>query len=240
MNNRQTLILLSGWGLHSAIWQPAVANLTNYDTRQIDLPLLKQAADLPQAMQELSRQIPDNSIIVAWSMSGLCALYLCQHLPHKCSKLILVCSLPHFATAPDWIGIPLTLAKRFQQKAQSNLANLLTQFIQLVAYPDTSAISTAFITLHALKEQEYQASLLLYLNFLFTADYREFFKNLTLSLHCIFGEADAIIPRQAASQLGVLNKNAKVTVLPAAGHIPFLTHQKIFNELITGILNEST
>ena len=42
------------------------------------------------------------------------------------------------------------------------------------------------------------------------------------------------------SYIDLLNKNAKVTVLPAAGHIPFLTHQKIFNELITGILNEST
>jgi pimeloyl-[acyl-carrier protein] methyl ester esterase len=237
-SSKQVIVLLPGWGIKAAIWQPVVESLPEYDIRQLDLPTLNQVTDFDQAMVSLSNDIPDNSFIVAWSLSGLLALYLAHHLPHKCGKLILVCSLPHFTSTQDWRGIPLILARRFQQKAKTNLIDLLTQFIKLVRYPDTSTATTAFITLHAQSAAKYQPSLLHYLQLLFTVDYRQFFKNLTIPVHCIFGEKDVIVPSKAAEQLRRLNRNTSVNFIHDAGHIPFLTHQKIFNELLAGILHE--
>jgi pimeloyl-[acyl-carrier protein] methyl ester esterase len=236
---KPVIVLLPGWGINASIWQPVLESLAEYDIRQLDLPPLNQTTDFDQAMLGLINGIPDNSIIVAWSLSGLLALYLAHHLPRKCAKLILVSSLPQFTSTQDWLGVPLILAKQFQHKAKTNLIDLLNQFIKLVRYPDTSTATTEFITLHALNAEKYQPSLLRYLHVLFTVDYRQFFKDLTVPVHCIFGGKDAIVPSKAANQLRGLNKNTAISFIHDAGHIPFLTHQKIFNELLTGILHES-
>lgn len=226
---KKSLIFLPGWGFKSSIWD-ATANLfTDYDVKTIDLPILNENHDLNQVINSLNKAIPENSILIAWSLSGLIAIYFCYYLPHKCAKLILVSSLPKFIAASDWFGIPLKIAERFQQLAKTNLESLLTRFMSLIQYPGS---------LHILSAHENNFMLINYLNFMVNTDYCELFMNLNMPVYCLIGANDPIIPHNAITQLSALNNNISVNIISNAGHLPFLTHQEVFTQLLTGILHE--
>lgn len=235
---KKTLIFLPGWGFKSSIWQASAKLLTHYEVKTIDLPMLSDNHNLDSVIKKLNKTIPKNSTIIAWSLSGLIAIYFCYCLPHKCAKLILVNSLPKFIATPDWIGIPPEFARRFQHKAKTDIAKLLTHFIKLMQYPGSSTSINSYASLHTLDAGENYLMLTNYLNFIIKADYCHLFKKLAMPVYCIFGADDAIIPTQAIAQLATLNPNIRVNIIPGCGHIPFLSHQKIFTQLLTGVLNE--
>jgi pimeloyl-[acyl-carrier protein] methyl ester esterase len=235
---KKSLVFLPGWGFKVSIWNDIANSYNEYDIKQLDLPTPAASATLATLTHELANQIPNNSTIVAWSLSGLFATYLSHQSPHKCAHLILINSLPKFVSNTDWVAIPTANAKHFQQQANTDLEQVLTTFTTQVQFPAHSATRNAYLNQHVFSATDHYDSLLHYLNLLLTADVSVSFKKLTMSIHCLFGGKDAIIPLPASEQLSALNSNATINIIHAAGHIPFLTHTTQFKSWLTGVLND--
>lgn len=233
--NKKSIVFMPGWGFKSSIWDDILASLNMHTVRRLDLPNIKETNDLPIAIKRLSKHIPLNSTIVAWSLSGLIAILFCHHFPHRCNQLILVASLPKFVSDSNWIGIPSTVAKQFQHKAMTDPGLLLKQFLDWVQYPDTSKSVRLEIKNHCLTPH---AKLIQYLTYMFNEDLRDIFNYLQTRIYLVFGEKDAIVPSQAVNQLNKLNKKLLIKIVPEAGHIPFLTHKELFTQILMDILYE--
>jgi len=232
-STNKSIAFFSGWRFKASIWNKTIQSFPHYFTQKIDLPLLKPNQTTLDMTTILSNQIINPSIIVAWSLGGLFAIHLCHNLPNQIKKLILVCSLPKFASDAHWIGIDSHLINQFRQHAEYGMNDLLLKFQRLVQHPNHSKLHSQYINDHKTNR-----SLMFYLNLLFELDYRDQLKTLSIPIHFIFGECDAVIPIQSMKQLESLNKNIVLHSIPDGTHIPFVTNENKFNQLLSSIFHE--
>ncbi|SES04075.1 pimeloyl-[acyl-carrier protein] methyl ester esterase [Vreelandella subterranea] len=84
----QRLVLLSGWGIDQRIWQPLEGSWpASVEAHAVDwpgygdAPALPDNATLDQLASTMARQLPSDAIWVGWSLGGLLATALLDHLP---------------------------------------------------------------------------------------------------------------------------------------------------------------
>lgn len=225
-------IFLPGWGFKGSIWQKTV-DLMNYPSLLLDLPGNKEA-NLDQITMTLSNKIPHGAVLIAWSLSGLFAIDLCYKFPEKIKKLILVSSSPYFLNDGAWKGISMADRINFMALASENMPALQDKFTKLVAFPSRDK----GIPLE-LKQHLYDNNFLLlhHLLFLFSLDLREKFSALNLPILYIHGGKDVII-QENKTNIGMLNQKINYEILPAAGHVPFLTHTPYFISLLQDFIKD--
>ncbi|MGB6976263.1 MAG: alpha/beta fold hydrolase [Gammaproteobacteria bacterium] len=216
------LVFLPGWGFQATIWDELIQALKVKNALSINLP---EEEKLDAIAERLNIQIPDQATLVGWSLGGLLATYFCYKFPKKCARLVLVSTTPKFIASDDWPGIAKTQALQFQKKAAENIEILMKNFLGIVQYPDRTLDLKSFLKKHLRPMPKAQQSLRNHLNLLFEVDCREHYQKLHIPVTHIFGDRDAIIPI-ALTQQFVLP--ADIKIIPNAGHVPFLTHQKIF------------
>ncbi|CAM3480654.1 alpha/beta fold hydrolase [Halomonas sp. AOP12-C2-37] len=85
---RLRLILLSGWGVDSRIWRPLQAYWPDsFEIKAIewpgygDTPEIKNHATLTQLADAMVSALSSNAVWVGWSLGGLLATALLEHLP---------------------------------------------------------------------------------------------------------------------------------------------------------------
>ena len=101
------LVLLHGWGLSSSVWKPLIAQFSDTFTLHTpDLPGHSNAApvgpNLNAWADALLARLPDEAILVGWSLGAQLALHLAQHTPERVTKLVLIGASPRFVQADDW------------------------------------------------------------------------------------------------------------------------------------------
>ena len=82
------IVLLHGWGLSSAVWAPLQAQLDPQLTVLApDLPGPGNAAPAGDTLESwaeaLLKHIPDDSMLVGWSLGAQLAMHLAGHAPKK-------------------------------------------------------------------------------------------------------------------------------------------------------------
>lgn len=236
--NNSTLVFLPGWGFKTHIWQDFARKFAS-PVKMIDLPdLSQQSLSFSESLGHITSifktQVPPGSIIIAWSLSGLFAIYLCHQYPLLCKQIILVASTPKFVADQNWQGISQSAARAFYRK-RNHPPDLMVHFIKLVQHPNKQ--NQLFQDL-----QKYAMSLLhfpnlqIYLNLLLELDLRKVYQQLFVPIHIILGQEDIILPHQIATQLFLLNPRTQVSIIPGAGHAPFITHTLLFSETIKEIV----
>lgn len=102
------IVLLHGWGLNSAIWQPMIANLSseftdNFHVITIDLPGFGSNVNkkitpysLVNICEHITNTIKQPAIYLGWSLGGLVATEMALKHPEKVLGLITVASSPRF------------------------------------------------------------------------------------------------------------------------------------------------
>ncbi|MEH6576451.1 MAG: pimeloyl-ACP methyl ester esterase BioH [Amphritea sp.] len=240
------LVLLHGWGTHSGIWQPLIAQLEkNYAITLVDLPGLgRSAADIPQpytldaVVELLAEVVPQNVILLGWSLGGIVAMAFAQRYPQRVSRLITLGSSPCFVQQDDWsCAMDEATFSGFEQSVAENTGKTLQRFNMLQVQGSATARADLKVLKALLSEIKMPAvDGLLGSLALLRADYRGLYAALQLPTLHILCELDTLAPSSIVEQLPALSSTAEVRVLPQQSHVPFLSSPDQLAECMQGWL----
>lgn len=236
--SQPALVFLPGWGFKATIWDSVSRQLSQYNLCFVDFPFFEPGyanKTLDDITLDLSKIMPDHSIILAWSLGGLLAMHLCEKYPHKCRQIITIAASPKFVAAEAWAAIPQKIIDNFKKAATLDIATLLKKFQKRVIYPSQDKSYLAYLNQY-LADDLTQQKLLFYLKILENADIRNVYAHLPQPIH-IFGGKDAILPIQVADEMKKINPSSIIEIIPEAGHIPFLSHPVEFLTILEKYFN---
>lgn len=239
------LVLLHGWGMHGAIWQPLLPPLAaHFRVTCIDLPGhgLSTATDdrggllsLDDAADLIAERLPPGCLLAGWSLGGLLAQQVaCRH-DSDVRALILIATTPRFVTTADWPHAmnPATLAA-FADNLASEPAATLKRFLalQLRGTDNERQLLRTLLDLLGQRPAALDGSLQQGLALLQHGDLRHCLPALRIPLLWLFGEHDRLVPPGVADDIRALHGHSDIRILAGAGHAPFLSDPERTAQLI--------
>ncbi|MBI3752794.1 MAG: alpha/beta fold hydrolase [Deltaproteobacteria bacterium] len=251
------LLFLHGWATDSSIWQHQIEELSkDYEVIAIDLPghSEKDRWDEPTLQPAIEKVInkisdfksairnPQSAYIVAvgWSLGGQAILEMAASAPDLFKAVILVASSPCLVARKDfpW-GQPPGVAKRMLKDVKKDFINAMKRFYPLNFTPEELATADAQ---RFLKHSTNMASafdpgsMAKSLEALLSFDIRKHLGRIKTPALILQGSKDSVCHPGAATYLAKNIGNAKTEIVKGAGHIPFLTRRKEFNNSIKGFI----
>ncbi|WP_339669331.1 malonyl-ACP O-methyltransferase BioC [Dasania marina] len=236
------LLLIHGWGIASAVWQPCVSTLNeHYHLTLVDLPGFGGSVDvasmpLPALLDELNNIMPTSYSVLGFSLGGMLALQLAQQFPQRVQRVSTIASNAVFVQKTDWPqAMAADIFQQFYQLAERSPAACLKRFLLLQAKGSDNE-KAVVKTLRELSDKQTPnaESLTDALNLLVDIDNRK--KN-SLPVLCLLGEHDQLVPVQAADDLKELN--ADVKVIAGAAHVPLVSHAEQCCDAIINFMQQS-
>jgi len=239
------LVLIHGWGMHSAVWQPVIKKLSRLFTLHlVDLPGMGfsrpiEPCHLHAMAENLAEILPPNSDIVGWSLGGQVAMRIALDYPEMVRRLVLVGSTPSFVNKSDWqFGMSPDIFSSFAQSVNADYQKTMTQFLTLQCMGSKDARSTVKLLRKKFAERPIPSTQNLQkaLQILLDNDLRseiEFLRKPTLLIH---GDRDSLVPVQAAHWMMQQLPMGYLRVVAGSSHAPFLSHQVQFIETLTQFL----
>ncbi|MFP4132077.1 MAG: pimeloyl-ACP methyl ester esterase BioH [Thiohalospira sp.] len=235
--------LIHGWGLHGGIWtETAEALAADRRVTTVDLPGHGASrgpvpTTLRGAAAEVAASLPERMTLVGWSLGGLVALRLALDLPERVAALKLVAATPRFVTGADWPhATPPATLHDFASDLAEDYRGTLLRFLALQA----RGSATAREDVRRLRERVFEhgepdhEALARGLEWLAGSDLRPELADLAVPVHFIGGERDNLVPAAALEEAAGIAPRGRVTILPGAGHAPFLSHPEAFREALDG------
>tara|TARA_Y100000748_G_scaffold96945_1_gene80796 strand:+ start:1031 stop:1771 length:741 start_codon:yes stop_codon:yes gene_type:complete len=234
--------LLHGWGVTNLIWEKFSPNFNlfkNIYTPCLYGPIVKsEGTSLESISEALSKIIKNDSILVAWSISGLIALKLLG-MSSKIKAVVFIASTPCFINKHRWHNVIDTKdLEELKKKFANNTRSSLNHFASLVAHGDTQASKTNKAVRRYLAHERNKNSLSSWLNELETTDFRKILAFINIPCFFIFGENDILIKSRINKQVECLMPEAKCTTIKNCGHAPFISQPEVTYKLISEFLNE--
>jgi len=224
MSQRQTLVLIHGWGFGSAIWQPLLPYLNErYCVVLVDLPGYVDAGEasattwkLRGLTSELAALIDQPAIWCGWSMGGLLAIEVASRFPEKVQSLITLGTNPAFVRRKEWpCGVAPEIFANFKAALGFDAAKLLKRFSTILVQGSVRP-QNSMRRLSSFKDRlPDNDALLAGLQLLETLDLRENLEKLKMPHHHVLGESDALVPIAVASDIAKLSPRAQVKTIPA-------------------------
>ena len=241
MKSKPTLALLHGWGMNPRVFDGIVTQLNQHFTL---LPLALPGHDgteisttntLATWAEQLSTQLPEQTMLLGWSLGGQVAMRIAQDYPAQIERLILVSSTPKFVLDDNWqAGIPLADITSFGEDIQRDTRATLLRFLTL----QTRGASAQSALLETLRENFLAApmpapqALSAALEMLLHTDLRMEVATLTQPTLIIHGSLDKLTPPRAGAWLAEAIPDAKYCLIDGAAHAPFLSHTQQVAEAI--------
>lgn len=237
---KPNLVLIHGWGFNSSIWKFNQEYLTKkYNIIYIDLnghgqnEYNEQYHSLKKYCDYLSTKIPDDSIILGWSLGGLIALNFAEHYPTKTKRLILCCSNTCFIKSDNW---PYGVDQKFWDEFSNNLiidqAKTIKYFmvLQTLDHKNAKGLSKQLINIHKTSNQASSEGLAWGLSIL-KQDFREALNHIDNSkITFILGSKDKLVNKNIEIYLNKKHPKITTVLLKGSGHIPFITEPVEFYE----------
>ena len=241
--NGKPLVVLHGWGMNSKVWQPVKKALEKeFSVYWIDLPGHGFNRELPllgidHVSKLIAESIPNDAVLLGWSLGGLIAQNIALKFKDKVSCLIIVASSPSFVQHDDWKhAMQAEILKGFAENLQVDFNGTLKRFLAL----QFLGIKGIQKQVKALREELLSLppatqALADGLEILKTANFNQLQQ--TVKTHWILGELDRLVPASVEAELGK-QKNVSVDVIKKAGHAPFISHPEEFIEsVLKGVNN---
>ena len=134
----EELVLVHGWGMNAAVWQPFLPYLEEYRVTRVELPghgeQLWSAAerDLQSWGDAVLAQAPERAIWCGWSLGGQVALQAALNQPERVSALVLMASTPCFVQHPGWDhAMAADTLAQFARQLHQDVAATLNRFLTL-------------------------------------------------------------------------------------------------------------
>ncbi len=216
------LVLLHGWGFNSELFTVLIDDYKNqYRITKIDLPGHGRSANvdggLDEWCDEIIKILPQNPILLGWSLGGLLAIKIASKI--TLSKLILVASTPNFVQTNLWeFGIDADNFEQFSNALQLNLSKGLKRFTSLQTKDKSKlkALNKAIEQYPATTQAINQG-----LEILLNTNLKNQFKKLSIPIEVVLGKYDTLVPIKISHWY---HQNNIKTLIFNTGHLPFL-HQ---------------
>lgn len=239
------LLLLHGWGMHGAVWQPLVKKLSKVFTLHlVDLPGMGlsrpiEPFHLHAVAEKIAEMLPAHADIIGWSLGGQVAMRLAIDQPDLVRRLILVGTTPCYVNKADWdIGIEPAVFSSFADNVNTDYHKTMTQFLTLQCMGAKDARATVKLLRKKFAERPVPTAQTLQkaLNILLETDLRAELERLRKPALLIHGDRDTLAPVQAAHWMMQNLPIAYLRVIAGASHAPFLSHQEQFIEAVVQFL----
>lgn len=227
------LVLLHGWGMNRAVWQPLLERLGDaFRLHLIELPGHGGSAAPPAGatLDDWTRACldaaPREAVWVGWSLGGLIALHAAGLAPERVARLGLIATNPCFVQRPDW---PYAMATAtFQQFHAALLVDPVATLKRFLALQVRGAHDARSLLrgLNAAVDTRPAASavgLEQGLQLLQQSDLRTAAGRLGCPVDWILGGRDTLVPVAVSQALGALTSRLTVHVIDAAAHAPLLS-----------------
>jgi pimeloyl-[acyl-carrier protein] methyl ester esterase len=239
------VVLVHGWGLHGGVWADVARGLAKECRVTVpDLPGHGRSRDYrpreftPAVLAEEVRHVlPGPAVWVGWSLGAFVALGAAQEFPQAVAKLVLVGATPKYVQSPDWPhAMALSVLQQFARNLEQDYAATLTRFLSLQAGGEDREV------LRRLREEMFRhgqppvAALRDGLQLLEREDFRAALPAIGAPALVIHGERDRFASLEAARFLAGHLPQARLEIVRAAGHAPFLSHPALFLEQTRGFV----
>lgn len=240
------IVLLHGWGLHAEVWGNTAQQLAaRCRVTLIDLPGHGRSAPMDDySLSHVAARIadiaPSHAIWMGWSLGGMIAMHIATTLPSRVTALILVASTPQFVRDDDWpYAMDESVLESFTQALQENHAQTVQRFLALQTRGAAQGQDTLRRLRNAIMQYPPQPDALRGgLAILRDARLRPHLQQITCPVQIILGERDTLVPCEVGPVLQSQIADARLQVIAAAGHAPFLSHPVEFINCINGFLDE--
>jgi len=236
----EPLVLLHGWGVNSAVWQPVIEKLSqHFSLYVVDLPGFGQSHPLPDySLKSISdaimKVVPDSAVWCGWSLGGLIATYTAMNYPLRVNKLIQVACSVKFVADATWPGVNKSIFDDFLLGLQNNPKKTLTRFIALQAMGCTSSRQdiASFKKLLAGTRIADQSALVSGLKLLADSDLRLPFSHFSHPCLSLFGKFDSLVPEQTARDMQEIARSTQSQLFENSAHAPFISESELFCQRI--------
>lgn len=243
------LVLLHGWGLHGGIFDAIAPQLAEtFTLHRVDLPGHGRSPNLAgdYSLQTVAAAVldavPQQAHWLGWSLGGRVAMQAALLAPLRIRRLVAVAASPRFLAAEQqgWPGVAPEVLEGFAAGLENDYRTTLQQFLAIQAMGSERAKQEIRILREGLfaHGEPVLAALRGALGILQHADLREELKQITCPTLFMAGERDRLMPVRAAELAAAEMEDARVEVIAAAGHAPFISHPELFLQTIRQFLDE--
>lgn len=238
------LVLIHGWGCDSRTWQPLLESLQSLvSVTLIDLPGFGASPVVPEfsldmVLDKILAQLPQDAVIMGWSLGGMLAVQLASRFPERIRAVITLASNVKFVAAPDYpTAMPRAINRQFNQGFAQDPQATLKLFGGLLAQGDADERGL----LKQLRRSDIGTvtdNWLQALQLLAELDNRTAFAQITRpGLHLLAGK-DALVPVGAAELLKQINPQQEVKIVEDAAHALHWSKPQVVIEFIARFLEE--
>ena len=215
-----SLVLLHGWAFNSDIFQSLIDKYkANYRITVIDLPGHGRSRDIDGNIEswcnELTKIIPEQSILLGWSLGGLLSTYIASQI--EINKLILVAATPCLVNNENWnYGISSEVFDQFAINLKNDSTKSLKRFVSLQS-KDKSQLQELYKSI-----QKYPAShsaLNTGLEIIINSDLRDIYKDIAVPKTTILGSLDTLVPVKIKEWYEAVGSQTSII---RSGHLPFI------------------
>jgi pimeloyl-[acyl-carrier protein] methyl ester esterase len=240
----EPLVLLHGWSMNSAVWQPLQQRLEScWQIHNINLPghggrdYRIQNALFDDWLADIMALAPAEAVWLGWSMGGLFALAAAARFPERVKRLVLVATTPKFVASGDWLsaGEP-AVWQRFEKDLQEDQHGTNAQFLRMQALGTRKPLQFSR-QLEALQMRgggANEKALLDGLRILQTGDLRSELRQISCSVQWLLSDTDQLIPVGVKEGIQALNPLSDIHIVPSAGHALFVSQPDYFLQIING------
>lgn len=254
MDQKTPLVFLHGWGTTSGIWQEQI---NFFSPRWLvlapdyfcqgpgTLPLSSEPLSLENLAEALFSFCQAQALpylhLVGWSLGSMIALEFAWRFPSLLRSLTLVAGTPKFISDDSFpYGLPKAELRLLRKRLLQNKLFAFTTFHQLLFTEQEKKreimlrVRDLFRTNQQISDQRLIESLAI----LEQADLRPILPDIPSSLPIliIHGENDQVCLPDASSFFHQAFPSSQLVIFPQCGHLPFITYQAKFNQLLDRFL----
>ncbi|HEX2584274.1 MAG TPA: pimeloyl-ACP methyl ester esterase BioH [Steroidobacteraceae bacterium] len=229
------IVLLHGWAMHGGVFAEVASLLAkSYRVHNIDLPghgrsdADKSIASLDQLTERIRPYVPQNAVVLGWSLGGQIALQLATCMSLR--ALVLVSATPKFVADASWPkGMAPNVFAQFFARLHENIDTTVQDFLSLQVRGDVHAMQTLKSLRNSLIQHPPDAQMLeAALTMLRDMDLRPLLSRIQVPTLLIAGEHDRIAHPAATQSTHSLMHNSQYIEIKRAGHACFLSHRDEF------------
>jgi pimeloyl-[acyl-carrier protein] methyl ester esterase len=219
----QPLVLLHGWGYTPKVWDGLCAELAEFD---LSTPFLQPpCADMATWADVIAPSLPDDAILVGWSLGAMLAMSLAARHPAKVKGLFLIGASPCFVMQETWPhALEANTVAAFQADFQRNPGRTQQRFLALQVLGDSRRTTLAPLLESSLAPHtEHADALNTGLKILAEADLQALIPFNSVPLRLLHGRQDTLMPIAAAEALQAKCLGSHLQIIDDAGHAPLLS-----------------